>query len=119
MDKVFDELAVPIKIYIAHETETDPFEHTVEETLINPIPIRAIVTEISSAKAQWTMPGIVTEKSKQIYCKKIHRHLLEMSQKITVRGDSSEYYGYRVNGRMSIIEVGDLVRCYIYVKKES
>ena len=115
MDKVFDELAVPIKIYIAHETETDPFEHTVEETLINPIPIRAIVTDLSNTKIQYAMPGIVTDKSKEIIIKKIHKGLLEMSQKIYVDGDYFE--GWRINGRLQYRTEGNFIRAYIYIKK--
>ena len=120
MDKLFNETATNIRIYIGTETILDPIEKNVETTLINPIPIKAIVTELSPAKAQWVMVGITSEKTKQIICKKIHRPLIEQSRKITVQGDSSEYYGYKVNGRLSITEEGgDYIRCYIYVKKES
>ena len=79
----------------------------------------AIVNEISPAKAQWAMCGIISEKIKQIILHKIHRPLLERSQKITIKGDSLEYYGYRINGKLSIIEEQNYIRCYIYVKKES
>jgi len=120
MNKLFDELSVPIKIYVGVEEIQDPYEKNIKETLLTPIPIKAIVTELSPAKAQWVMIGITSEKTKQIICKKIHRPLIEQSRKITVKGDSSEYYGYKVNGRLSITEEGgDYIRCYIYVKKES
>jgi len=118
MDKIFKELSIPIRVTLAVETEIDPFEKNVETVNLSSIPLMAIVNEISPAKAQWTMPGIITEKIKQVILRKIHRPLIERSQKITVKGDNSEYYGYRINGKLSIVEEQDYIRIYIYVKKE-
>ena len=115
MDRMFKELAVPIKIYIGTETEDDPFTHTVTETLLTPIPIKAIVTDLSNTKAQYAMPGIETEKSKEIIIRKIHKDMLIMSRKIYVDGD--DYEGWKVSGRLQFRTEGSFIRAYVYIKK--
>jgi len=115
MDKMFKELAVSINIYIGTETELDPYEKNVSETLINPIPIKAIVTDLSNTKIQYAMPGIETEKSKEIIIKKIHKDMLLMSRKIYVDGDY--YIGWKSNGRLQYRTEGNYIRAYIYIKK--
>ena len=119
MDEIFEQHAKNIKIYIGKETETDPFEKSVEITLLQPISIKGIVTDLTVTQAQYKIPGIVTDKAKEIIVKKVHRGLLEMSQKILVEGDSDYFNGWSVNGRMQIREEVGYLRCYIYVKKEA
>lgn len=119
IDELFRESATNIRVTLAVETENDPYSHTVDTTNLASIPLKSIVTEVSPSSSQWKMPGIITSKTKQLILKKIHRPLIERSQKITVQGDDSEYYGYRVNGKMSIISEQGYIRVYIYIKKES
>lgn len=117
MDELFKEQSTYIRIYLGTETETDPFEHTVEETLLNSIPIKAIVTDISPASSQWKMPGIVSEKTKQIIIKKKYESMLKMSRKIEI--DNEDYYGYKTNGRLNYVIEGEYLKAYVYIKKES
>lgn len=116
MDKLFKEKAVNIRIYLSQETETDPFEHTVELTDLNPLAIKAIVTDLTFAKIQWAMPGIVADKAKEIIIYKKYRSLIEKSTKIEI--DKEYYEGWKVNGKMQIREEEDFLRIYIYIKKE-
>lgn len=115
MDIIFREHSKKIWVYIGKETETDPIEHTVEVTLQNPIPIKAIVTDLTPTKTQYAMPGIVTDKSKEIIIKKKYKALLEMSQKISIDGDY--YEGWRKNGTLQYRIEGNYLRAYIYTKK--
>ena len=117
MDEVFENHSKCIKIYLATETETDPYEHTKELSFLNPVPIKGIVQDLTFAQSQWKMPGITTDKAKEIVVKKIHRSLLEMSYKIEIEGEI--YDGWRVNSRLQYRIEGEYIRCYIYVKKES
>lgn len=119
MENLFKEKSQYIRIYVGTTTETDPYEHTVEVTMLNPIPIKAIVTDLTSAKVQWAMPGIVTDKAKEIIIEKKNYPMLEMSQKIQIIGDTDYYEGWRQNGKMQIREEGDYCRCYIYIRKVS
>ena len=115
MDKLFFEMSQKIRVYLATTSETDPYEHTVDITLLNPLPIKAIVTDLIDSKVRWSMPGIVTEKAKALIIQSKHRSLIEKSYRIQIGNDY--YEGYKVNGRMQISDQGDYVRVYCYVKK--
>jgi len=115
MDELFKQHAKSIKIYLATERETDPFEHSIELTQLSPIPIKAIVSDISPTSAIWKMPGISAEKTKEIIINKKHENLLKQSQLIEI--DKELYEGWRINGRLSYRIEGDYLRAYIYIKK--
>lgn len=117
METLFREHSQKIYIYMATETVLDPYEKNISVNMLNPLPIKAIVTDLTSAKIQWAMPGIITEKGKEIIIEKKHRTLLEKSQKIQIVGDSDLYEGWKVYGKMQIREEQNYLRCYIYVKK--
>ena len=121
MDKIclnefFRDVGRPIRIYLASEVETDPFEHTKEFTELSPISIKAIVTDLIASQSEWKMPGIATAKAKEIIVKKKHKTLLEQSYKIEI--DEEYYYGWKVHGRMQMREEGDFLRVYIYIRKD-
>lgn len=115
MDKLFKEQSQKIRIYLAKETETDPFEHTVELTEIHPFPIRAIVSDLTANQASWKIMNISVDKAKEIIVQKKYRTLIEQSQKIKI--DNDYFEGWRVSGRMQIREEGDYCRIYCYIKK--
>ncbi len=115
MDRLFKETAKNIKIFLAIETIDDPYEKNVSLTDLNPIPIKAIVSDLTFAKINWTMPGVVSDKAKEIIIQVKHKSLLEMSQKIYIDGDY--YYGWRMNGQLQYRQEGNYLRCYIYIKK--
>lgn len=117
MDILFREHSQNIYIYPSLEVENDPFTHEVDVTELNPLPIKAIVTDISPASSQWKMPGIISEKTKQIFIKSKYLSLLKMSSKIKI--DDDYYYGWKTNGRLNYVIEDKYIRCYVYVKKES
>jgi len=117
MDSLFREYAQNIRVFLAVETIVDPIEKNVIKTHLNPIPIKAIVTDILASQAVWKMPGIATEKTKEIIIEKKYKDLLEQSQKIEIDGDLFE--GWRINGRLQYRVEGDYLRATIYTKKVS
>ena len=117
MDELFKNKSIYIRIFMGTTVETDPFEHTIEETLLNSIPIKAIVSDISPASSQWKMPGIISEKTKQILIEKKYKNMLKMSRKIKIGNDY--YYGWKVNGRLNYVIEGEYIKAYVYIKKES
>lgn len=112
INDIFKEQGKCIKIYLAKETQVDPYEKNTELTYLAPITVRAIVTDYTFAQAQWKMPGIEADKSKEIIVEKTKRSLLEASQKIMIDGEF--YLGWKVNGKMQIREEGAFIRCYVY-----
>ena len=115
LNDFFREHAKTIRIYLATETLVDPFEKNVSLTELNPIPIRAIISDVSPASAIYKMPGISTEKTKEIIIKKKYESLLKQSQKIEFDGDF--YEGWRISGRLSYRIEGNYLRAYIYIKR--
>lgn len=117
MDNLFREQSKTIKIYPAIETITDPFKKTVSKTYLNPQPIKAIVTDVDFSRIQYKMPGITTERAKEIIIKKKYETLLKVSQKIKI--DNVEYYGWKINGKLQYRIEGSYIRAYVYIKKET
>ncbi len=115
LNEFFGEHAKTIRIYLATETITDPYEKNVSLTQLNPIPIRAIISDVSPASAVYKMPGISTEKVKEIIIKSKYESLLIQSQKIKIENDY--YEGWRISGRLSYRIEGDFLRAYCYIKK--
>lgn len=83
----------------------------------NPIPIKAIVTDLNFSSVQWKMPGIYSQKSKEVICNKKYKGLIEKSYKIQVQGNNDYYEGWKVSGKMQIREDGDYIRFYMYIKQ--
>ncbi len=115
MNILFREHAQNIYIYPSLETETDPFEHTVDKVKMNPLPIKAIVTDLTFTKVQYAMPGIETDKAKEIIIEKKYENLLKLSYKIKI--DNDYYEGWTLNGRLQYRIEGDYLRAYTYIKK--
>lgn len=108
-----------IQMYLGIESIDDPFEKNVISTNLNPLPIRALITDFTASKAQWVMPGIKVSRIKEIYIPKRYRTVLENSQKIEMinsDGAVESYEGYRENGKMQIREEGSYLRVYVYSK---
>jgi hypothetical protein len=116
LNDFFPEHSQKIRIHLATEVDQDPYEHNVEFEEITSIPIEAIVTDIIASQVNWKMPGIFTEKAKEIITRKKYRNLIEQSYKIEI--EKEFYYGWKVNGRMQIREEGDFLRVYVYIRKE-
>jgi len=115
MEKLFRNHCQKIRVYLGLEKETDPFSHDVETTMLNPLPIKAIVSDVAFAKIQWAMPGIVADKVKEIIIEKKYENLLLQSSKIEI--NSEFYQGWRQNGKLQYRQEGLYIRAYIYFKK--
>ena len=115
MKKLFKEQSRTIKIYLATETLVDPYEKNVIETYLNPFPIKAIVTDLVASQSQWKMPGIVTDKAKEIIIEKKYESLFLKSRKIQI--DNDYYVGWKQNGRLQYRIEEEYLRAYIYIKK--
>ena len=116
MDNLFNELSQKILIYPAVITVNDPYEKNISTTYLNPLPIKAIVTDLLASQISWKMPSITTDKAKEIIVQKKYRSLLEKSYKIKI--DDDYFQGWKINSRMQIRTEGQFLRCYVYIKKD-
>jgi len=119
VENLFFEKAINIRIYTGVESINDPYEKDINTIELPPIPIKAIVTDLTSTKAQYAMLGITVDRAKEIIIEKKNRPILEMSRKIQILGDNDYYEGWKQNSKMQIREEGDYCRCYIYIRKSN
>ena len=119
MKELFKELAQPILFYAGIETEEDCFEHNVTVSELNPLSAKGIVTDLIFSQIGWKLPGIITNKAKEIVIEKKYKFLLEQSVKIKILDEDEYYYGWKVDGKLQFRIEGAYLRAYIYVKQES
>ena len=116
MDKLFRDHAINIGIILSKEQVVDPYEKNKEHVLLNPLPIKAIVTDLVFSQIQWKMPGVITDKAKELIIQKKKENLLLQSYRIKIGNEY--YYGWKVNGRLQYRVEGNYIRVYVYIKKE-
>ena len=118
MQKLFKDVSKRIKVYPGIVSTTDPYEGTKSISYLNPIPISALVWDLSPSKIQWSLQGLNTDKAKKVMVLKQHRALVEMSCKFQVLNDGTDFYeGWLLDGRLNILEEGDFIIFVIYIKK--
>jgi len=115
MDILFREHAQNIYIYPSLEEISDPFEKNVTITRMNRLPIKAIVSDLTFAKVQYAMPGIETDRAKEIIIENKYENFLKLSYKIRI--DGNDYEGWKINGKLQYRIEGEYLRAYVYIKK--
>ena len=117
MEDLFQDLGQCIKIYLSIEVQDDPYEKNKVQTYLNPIYIQGIVSDLISSQIAYKLPGIRTQKAKEIVVNKEHRTLIEKSKKIEIQENNKwvSFEGWKDNGRTQIREEGDYIRLYVYV----
>jgi hypothetical protein len=116
---VFKTQGTWIRIYVGKEESQDPYEQNTIVKNTNPIPVRAIIEDLTAAQAQWKMPGIKVSKVKDVTVDYRYKSLIENSSKIEFEGEL--YEGWREKGKMQMREqpgVGGkgYLQLYIYTK---
>lgn len=92
MKKLFRQKAKPITVFLASESETDPYEHTIELLYLNPIPIKAMIAQISPEKMVWRFYGKKVSEAKELIIEQNNLNLIRMSYKIEIEG--TEFLAY-------------------------
>lgn len=115
MKHLFKEKSQKIRIILAMETIEDPYEKNVSFSELPSLPISAIVTDLTLAKIQWAMPGIISDKAKEIIIQKKYESLLLKSYKIKI--GNTYFIGWRQNGKLQYRQEGDYIRAYVYIEK--
>ena len=116
MEEFFEQHCKMIRVYLATEIILDPYEKNKSLVYLNPLPIKAIITDLISSQIQWKLPGINTTDAKNLMVEKKYRSLLEDSRKIEI--DGTEYEGWKDNGKLQIREVSNYLNLYVYRKND-
>ncbi len=116
LDQIFKLQAISIKVFMKVSVVEDPIEKNTTDTILNSLPIKAIVSDLVASQITYKLPGITTEEAKEIIVQKKHRSLIELSEKIEI--DGKTYMGWETNSRLQIRSEQNYIRCYIYIKKD-
>jgi hypothetical protein len=102
-------------VYLSKSIKNDPEEEDKTETVFNPIPIRGLISDLTSSQMQWKTSGTQETQGKEIIINKKYRNTIEQAYKIKIGDDY--YVGWKDNqGRTQIREEGDYIRLYVYRK---
>jgi len=78
-----------ILLYPATEVIADPFEKNKVKSFLNPLTIKAYVTQLSFESLRWKYTGQMPSGSVQILCDTKYENLLKIADKIKI---GSTYY---------------------------
>jgi hypothetical protein len=117
MDDLFKCDSENILFYQAIETQTDPIYKETTLTYLNPLPVPAIVTDLGFSQIQWKMPGVLTDKAKEIIIDKKYEPLFKLAFKIKI--GTEEYVGWKNNGQVQYRIEDDYLRAYVQLKQIS
>lgn len=81
-----------VLVYSAKDTVDDPYEKTTTKTFLNPIPVDALVRDITPESLVWKYFGQIPMGSKEIVCEKKYIDTLKTADKIKI---GTEYYNVR------------------------
>ena len=113
LDELINQEGQWIKIVLGKEIITDPEEQTTKVIFDNPIPIKCLVNDLTSAQLRWKMYGIETSQGKELFMDAKYRGIIDMSQKIVI--DNVDYVGWRDDlGKMQIRQEGSYLKIYVY-----
>jgi hypothetical protein len=81
-----------ILVYPKYTRIADPYSKKTVDSLMNPLPVKSIVSEISFSGLKYKYYGNIPTGSKQILCEVCHKNLFLTAGKITI--DDNEYGVY-------------------------
>jgi hypothetical protein len=108
---------ITVWAYPAQETVSDPYEKNKTRSFLNPIPIKALVTDISFEALRWKYYGKIPSGSKQIICEKRHFNLLKIADKIKIDDDYFKTYQDDQKG-FAILKREDYLVAIMQIKNE-
>jgi len=76
-----------LHVYQAREVLDDPYEKTKTNVFMNPLPIKALVRQISFESLRWKYPGQIPSKSIEVVAEKKHETLFKTADKIKYGDD--------------------------------
>jgi len=115
MDSIFKDFSQKILVYLSVSSSEDPLEFNTTESLLNSIPIRAIVSDYSFSKIRWSMNSVNTDRVKEILVEYKHKNLIEQSIKISIDGE--DYLGWKTDSKLQYRKEGNYIRLLCYTQK--
>ena len=104
-----------ILVYAAQEVENDPYEKSKTNIYMNPLPIKALVQQISTDALRWKFIGQIPTGSIQIIIEKKDKTLIKTADKIEYNDNFYKCYKDDA-GSFSILERQDYCVCVLAIK---
>ena len=86
------DLLQTIYCYPGAETVTDPFEKTKETRLLNPIPIKVVISQIGFSALHWKYWGQIPTGSIQVLTQKKHKNIMLNAKQIKHKNNFYKVY---------------------------
>jgi len=88
-----------LQVYQAREVINDPYEKTKTNIMMNPLPIKGLVRQVSWEALKWKYPGLIPSKSIEVIAEKKYKTLFTTADKIkygddyysTLKADSQNF----------------------------
>jgi len=87
-----EEKLTKVLVYVAKETENDPYEHTKNLSYLQPVAIDALVRDVSPEALKWAYYGNIPIGSKEIYIEKRHINTIKAADRIKIGEDYFKCY---------------------------
>jgi hypothetical protein len=117
MDDLFRTDSQKILFYQAIETQIDPIYKEDTLTYLNPLPVSAIVIDLGFSQIQWKMPGVLTDKAKEIFIEKKFEGLFKLGYKIKI--GTEDFIGWKKNGQIQYRIEDNYLRAYVQLMQIS
>jgi len=79
-------------VYPSQETQKDPYEKNKTISYLNPIPIKALIMNVSPEAIAWKYYGQLPTGSKQLICEKKYLGLFKIADKIVINNEEYKTY---------------------------
>lgn len=71
-----------LHVYAAKEVQNDPYEHTKDLVMTNPLPIKGLIRQISFEALKWKYTGLLPQGSIEVIAEKKYETLFQTADKI-------------------------------------
>ena len=78
---------IKVWLFPAEKRINDPYDMTTTQTFLNPIPVDAVVMDLTPESLRWKYTGKVPLGSKKIICPKKYKALFKLASKIKIKDD--------------------------------
>lgn len=106
-----------LHVYSAKETQIDPYEKNTSLITMNPLPIKALVRQVSFEALKWSYYGQLPNGSIEVIAEKKYKTLFQTAYKIKYNDDFYKCWRDDSNG-FAILIRPDYVICVLAKKVE-
>jgi len=101
--QLIDKQSIKIFVYMASKTLTDPYEKTYDYTNLNPLVVKAYVSEISPEALVWKSYGLKEMGAKELIADDKYLSWFKICNRVVIENEDYEVYR-EGNGQRALIQ---------------